>query len=110
MSMFWAVVILRFLFTATGVVAVLMQALHPVWDVGLVGGQTMHPRPWAWQQPDLSLVTVSSSAIDWGATLIPALGIAIGTYVWWRIGGRDLKRLKAAQFAAAADEPRAARR
>ncbi len=109
MSMFWATVMLRYLFTALGVVGTLMQALHPVWDVRLVGGQITHPRPWIWQQPDLDLVTVSSSAVDWVATFGPALGMAICTYVWWRIGGRDLKRLGPAQPAAAADEPRVAR-
>ena len=61
------VVTLRYLFTTTGVVAILLLTLYPAWEVRLVGGQMMHPRVWIWQQPDLSLVTATSSGVDWGA-------------------------------------------
>jgi hypothetical protein len=104
------VVTLRYLFTTTGVVAILLLTLYPAWEVRLVGGQMMHPRAWIWQQPDLSLVTSASSTVDWGATIGPAIWIAICTYAWWRIGGRDLQRLKVSTTAVAADEPEAASR
>lgn len=102
MSMFQCGVFLRCLFTATGVFGVWMQALHPVWEVHLIGGQIMHPNPWVWQQPDLSLVTATSSAIDWGKTLGPTVGMAVCTVLWWRFSGW-LQRIEAAQLAAAAN-------
>lgn len=108
MSMFRLGVFLRYLFTATGVFGVLMQALHPVWEVHLAGGQVMHPNPWAWQEPDLSLVTATSSEIDWMATLGPAVGMAMCTFLWWRFSGR-LQRCEVAQLAAVAGATQAAR-
>lgn len=104
MSMSQFGVFLRYLFTATGVFGVLMQALHPVWEVHLIGGQIMHPNPWVWQQPDLSLVTATSSAIDWWATCGPAVGMAMCVLLWWRFSGR-LQRFEAAQRAARMSGP-----
>lgn len=91
---FWVVVVLRYLFTAVGASAVLLRVLRPVWDVQLVGGRIVHVQTWAWQGPDLGQSAVVSSAVDWMAMLGPALGMAIGTLAWWRVGGRDLRRLR----------------
>jgi len=100
MSIFPLGVFLRYLFTAAGVLGVVMQLLRPVWEVHLAGGQSMHPSVWAWQEPDLTLVAATSSGIDWMATLGPAAGMAICTFLWWRFSGR-LQRFEAAQIATA---------
>jgi hypothetical protein len=76
--------LLHYLFTISGALAVVMQVLRPEWLIQLAGGHIMRPRTWAWQDPDLSLVTAVSSEINLSATYGTAAGMAICTYLWWR--------------------------
>lgn len=100
MSMFRLGVFLRHLLTASGTFATLMLLLEPEWQISLLSGQTMRPRVWLWQEPDLSLVAAVSSQINWMATLGLAAAGAICTYAWWRVTGR-LQSAEAAQCGAA---------